>query len=237
MLEFFATSGQQPVSLTEIARHCNIAMATLFRIVSTLEQTGYIQRQSHTTYISNFEFKKSLPMSSDYLKKLEQVLNDIADSSQQTAESILIDSDHLLWHSKNEYKDLAIRLRAQPGFRRAMYELDSPSRLYLKALGWEKVSETFDKTAFFRTGTEREFITESEAKDIIESTDISDVAYDIEGNVRGIRRFAKLILDANGSPLFLICIAEAALQVPDKEKHISRYKKILHDAANSLKTP
>ncbi len=235
VLQFFATHGQNPVSLAEIAKHCNIAMATLSRIVNTLEQTGHIQRQSRTTYTSNFEFRKSLPMSRDYLKKLEQVLKSIAESTQQTAESILIDSDQLLWHSKHEYKDLAIRLRAQPGYRRAMYELDAPSRLYLKTLGWDKVSESFDKTAFFRTGIEREFISEDEAKQIIENTDNSDVAYDIEGNVRGIRRFAKIIFDENENPLFLICIAEAALRVSDIERHVQRYKKILHDAADSLK--
>jgi DNA-binding IclR family transcriptional regulator len=237
VLEFFSTHDQHPVSLAEVAKHCDIAMATLFRIINTLEDAGYIQRQSRTTYSTNFEFRKSLPISRDALKRLEEVLKEIADSTQQTAEAILIDSDHLLWHSKHEYKDLAIRLRAQPGFRRGMYELDSLSRLYLKTLGWDKVSESFDKTAFFRTGIEREFITVADAEKIIESTDANDVAYDIEGNVRGIRRFAKVIFDTRGNPLFLICIAEAALRVPDMDKHISRYKKILHDAADSLKNP
>ncbi|MBJ7556605.1 helix-turn-helix domain-containing protein [Marinomonas spartinae] len=233
VLELFAQSDK-PETLATISRKCGIPMATASRIVGTLESEGYLHRSRDKMYYRNFSLQKKMNLSEGYLSCLEQVLEDVSELSEQSSEAIFIENSQLHWLSKKESKNVAFRLKAYPGFKRPLYELDSPSRLSLAAMGWDKVREQFDVNAFFETGMEREKVSKASLKARLQNTCLTDVVYDVEGNIRGIRRFSKAIFDRHGQFVHLLCIAEAAISKHDIQSHIESNKKIINEAAAKL---
>lgn len=120
------------------------------------------------------------------------------------------------------------------GFRRNLYELDALARLYLSRVGWEEVSYKFFAGGFFKTGVDMASVSPEEARKIIESEADSDLAYDMDGNHLGVRRFATLVEDDAGNFLHLLSLAEAAVPVLDREEKIARSKAILSAAKERL---
>jgi DNA-binding IclR family transcriptional regulator len=233
VLELFSVTDKTE-TLVSISRKCDIPVATASRIVNTLEKEGYLRRLKDKSFVRNFYLQKKMSLSEGYLSLLEHVLESISDQSEQSCEAIFIENSQLYWLSKKESKNVAFRLKAHAGFRRPLYELDSPSRLSLAAMGWEKVRKEFDVTAFFEAGTQRNSVSKEDLKKQLQSTSLTDVLYDIEGNVRGIRRFSKAIYDKQGQFIHLLCIAEAAISVRDINAHIDKNKKIINQAVQKL---
>ena len=233
IIELFAMSDKSE-TLASISRKSGIPMATASRIVNTLEKEGYLYRAKDKSFIRNFSLHKKMNLSEGYLSILEQVLEDVAEKSEQSCEAIFIENNQLYWLSKKESLNVAFRLKAHAGFRRPLYELDSPSRLSLSAMGWDHVCKQFDVDSFFSSGLSRTNISKSALKEQLQSTPITDVIYDLEGNARGIRRFSKAIFDKNGNFVHLLCIAEAAISKQDIKSHIDKNKKILNQAVQQL---
>ncbi|ETX12679.1 hypothetical protein MUS1_01585 [Marinomonas ushuaiensis DSM 15871] len=233
VIELFAVSDKAE-TLASISRKCEIPVATVSRIVNTLEKEGYLRRLKDKSFVRNFYLQKKMSLSEGYLSLLEQVLEDISDQSEQSCEAIFIENCQLYWLSKKESKNVAFRLKAHTGFRRPLYELDSPSRLSLAAMGWDVVRKQFDVNAFFEAGALRNSVSKSYLKEQLQNTCLTDVLYDIEGNVRGIRRFSKAIYDKQGNFIHLLCIAEAAISVHDIDAHIEKNKKIINQAVQKL---
>ena len=233
VIELFAMNDKAE-TLASISRKCDIPRATASRIVTTLEQEGYLRRCKNKSYVRNFYLQKKMNSGEEYLSILEQILEDIAEKSEQSGEAIFIENSQLYWLSKKESKNVAFRLKAHAGFRRPLYELDAPSRLGLAAMGWETVRKQFDTSAFFEAGKSRNSVSKSTLKEQLQTTSLTDVQYDIEGNIRGIRRFSKAIFDKNGQFVNLLCIAEAAISVHDVHEHIEKNKNLLNQAVKKL---
>lgn len=233
VIELFAVSDKAE-TLASISRKCEIPIATASRIANTLEKEGYLRRYKDKSFVRNFYLQKKMSLPEDYLSLLEQVLEDISEQCEQSSEAIFIENNQLYWLSKKESKNVAFSLKAHTGFRRPLYELDSPSRLSLSAMGWEKVRKQFDVNAFFEAGRLRNNVSKMKLKEQLQNTCLTDVLYDIEGNVRGIRRFSKAIFDQQGQFVHLLCIAEAAISVHNIDRHIDKNKKILNQAVQKL---
>ena len=233
VLELFAQSHKTE-TLASISRKCDISIATVSRIVGTLEEEGYLYRAKDKSYSRNFSLQKKMSLPPDYLTLLDQVLEELSETSEQSSEALFVENNQLYWFSKKESEKVAFRLKARPGFKRHLYELDSPSRLALATYDWQRIKDQFDLDAFFETGLKRERVSRSALKVLLQTTSTRDVAYDIEGNVRGIRRFAKAIFDKNGQFTHMLCLAEAAISKPDMKAHVDHYVALINTAAARL---
>lgn len=129
---------------------------------------------------------------------------------------------------------MAFRLKAHPGFKRHLYELDAPSRIILSACDWSFIKTNFDPDAFFETGLTREKLSRSALKQRLRETDKHTIAFDVEGNLRGIRRFSKAIYDKNGRFVHLLCIAEAAISKSNMDAHVEHYMGLINAASSKL---
>lgn len=234
VLQQFAQPGHEAMSLTEISKACAIAPATLARIIRTLETEGYLQQQERGRYQANFQIIKELDMPASYLARVSRALDYLVDETRQSSEIILRNNSDLVWHAKREHPDLALRIRAQPGFRRGLHELDALSRLFLSAMGLDEVRLRYDMRGFVATGGDSRPIPEAKLCALIEGTDPDGIAYDIQGNEHGVRRFCRLIFGADGHPLHALSIAEAARMNMDIQLHIARQTRLLERHGDTL---
>ena len=57
---------------------------------------------------------------------------------------------------------------------------------------------------------------------------------DFDGNHVGVRRFSTILEDESGKFLHLLSIAEAAVPVRDKDKHVANARRVLDEARATL---
>jgi DNA-binding IclR family transcriptional regulator len=234
VLEYFAARPDESFTQTQIAEACGISGATLSRIVKTLGDGGYIFRQTSRLYRCNVVFRKLIGANAEYFDALSKALTAIVATTSLAAEAIVVRGNEFEWRQKEEHPDLSVQIRAHPGFRRGMNELDSLSRLYLSEIGWAEVERRFDPGTFYRSGARHERVSAAEARRIIEQTDPRSVAFDIEGNGRGVRRFATVARDSDDAFLHILSIAEAACPIADEQEHVRRNIAVLEQWRDEL---
>ncbi|HEX2556101.1 MAG TPA: helix-turn-helix domain-containing protein [Microvirga sp.] len=227
VLEYFAGRPRDAFTQAQIAEACDISGATLHRIIKTLEDSGYIFRDGSRRYRCNVVFRKLIGVPAEYFDVLTRVISAIVSETAQSAEAIIVRGDAFEWYHKEEHPEMSVQIRARTGFRRGVYELDALSRLYLSEIGWPEVERRFDTEAFYRPGARHEPVSSPEARRIIEATDPHGVAYDIEGNGRGVRRFATTVRGPRGELVHILSIAEAAYPTSDESLHVAQTSAIL----------
>lgn len=232
VLEYFSFSREK-ISLKQIADATEISQATLLRILNTLVDYGYISKSSDKKYLSNFKLSKSdvIPAYLDSMinKSLERLVENIG----QAVEIITIKNDNLFWHNKKEAANMQIKINAKTGFKRSIYELDAPSRLYLKSLGDEQACKRFSNDSFCDIDYKK--CSWKQAVAIWDAEDIDKVTYDEHGNSNGVRRYAALVTDKAGDFLFILSVAEAAVPRNNTNEHIKKIISALEAEQKILK--
>jgi DNA-binding IclR family transcriptional regulator len=236
VMEYLMAHGENPVRQVDIARDLEMSTATVNRMITTLSKRGYLFRTKDKRCVVNFRLTRNVPMSEEYLKTLDLIMQQTTIKYRVSAEVVVVSGFDLLWHSKTELPDASVKLRAHVGFRRNLYELDALSRLYLSRSNWDDITYKFNPNGFFRAGVDRASLIANEAKNILSETSVDDFAYDMEGNHVGVRRFATIIEDEDGNFLHLFSIAEAAVPVRDKEEKIATYLALLADVKKQLQS-
>ena len=227
-------SGQQPVKQIQIARDLDLAPATVSRIVKSLAEEGYVLMTSEKYCVCNFRLSRNVPMSEQYLSKLSILMKEISFEHRVSVEAVVVAGHELFWHSCTEFPDASIAIKAKPGFRRTLTELDPLSRLYLSRMSWEEIETDLLPDGFFRNDLNREILQASQAQHIIKEAAGKSVDYDFNGNHLGVRRFATVIEDTDNNFMHLLSIAEAAVPVRDEAAHIKKFTAILEEARKSL---
>lgn len=231
----YIDANDTPLTLNDLFVKTQIPKATLYRILTTLVARGYAIKEGHA-YRANFRLERRQPPSAVYLSRADGVLADVVQRTGRSAEIITVDGSDLYWHEKAEPSETAIRIVAKKGFRRSLYELDAPSRLYLRHIGIDEVAARFDRSDFHASGPEKSDyrrLSWDEAARVIQATDIS-FTYDFRGNSNGVRRFVTRVLDARGGFLCLIAVAEAAIMSGDEAALAKHYADVLAGARNAL---
>ncbi|MDA9995377.1 helix-turn-helix domain-containing protein [Planktomarina temperata] len=217
VLEYIMAAGPGPLKQVDIARDCGLPPATLNRIIRSLSDWGYLFRTSEKYVVRNFRLERNVPMSENYLAKLDDTMRALSRQLNVSAEVVVVAGHELLWHSKTDYPDPNVVIRASVGFRRSLYELDVLSQLYLSRLDWEHLEGKFFTNGFFETPRTPSQIGASlsaaEVKSKLEAMRGEVFAADLEGNHVGIRRFATVIQDPNGKFLHLLALAEPAAKI------------------------
>lgn len=236
VMEYMTSAGQIPVKQIQIARDLDMAPATVSRIVRSLAAEGYLLLTSEKYCICNFRLSRNVPMSEHYLSVLNQLMNEISIELGVSVEAVVVAGFELFWHSCTEFQDAGIAIKAKPGFRRTLTELDPLSRLYLSRKSWEEINFDLLPDGFCRNNLNRDIISAQEARSIIQSAAGKSVDYDFDGNHLGVRRFATIIDDDKGNFLHLLSIAEAATPVQDQAAHVGKFIRVLNAARENLKT-
>lgn len=229
------STGQKPVKQIEIARELGLSTATVSRIVKSLASEGYVLMTSEKYCIRNFRLSRNVPMSERYLALLNELMQDISANYAVSVEAVVVTGFELFWHTCTEFPDASIAIKAKPGFRRTLAELDPLARLYLSRMTWDDINEALLPGGFFRNDINREIIDAEEARQIIENATDKTIDFDFDGNHLGVRRFVTLIDDDSGRFMHLLSIAEAAIPVRDRAAHIAELTKVLTEARAALK--
>lgn len=218
----------------DIARDLGISPATLNRIMKTLYDRGYLFRTSERYVVPNFRFTKNVPMSKTYLELLDEIMQDITSTYGVFTEVVVVTGQDLFWHSRSTVPGSTLPIRAKPGFRRPLYELDAMSRLYLARLGWDYIDLQFNVRSFHDNSPALSPYNRDEARALIESHARRDYAWDIEGNRIGLRRFALAVEDLDGQFLHFLTMAEAAEPLADITSRVDTYHRVLVEARKRL---
>ncbi len=234
VMEYMTAHPNETISLERLSNESGIAKSTLMRILNTFLQYGYITKVQNKGYISNFLFSKAIPLDANHLIRIEEVVQQLVDECEQSAEILTVNGKNLYWYDKVEHPEMCLRISAQIGFKRTLYELDAPARLYLKFLGMDEVLAQFDSSSFYTASNEYQPLSWEEAKELIEGVNKEGVEYDLLGNRNGIRRFATIISSSTGEFLYILCIAEPALLINDTGKHIRKNLSLLRKYRNIL---
>jgi len=207
-------AGPGPLKQVDIARECGLSPATLNRIIKSLSDWGYLFRTSEKYVVRNFRLERNVPMSEVYLAKLDETMRGLSERLGVSAEVVVVAGHELLWHSKTDYPDTDVVIRAGVGFRRSLYELDILSQLYLSRLDWEEVQARFFTEGFFETlrkpGLINPPLPVNRVKAHLDAMRTEVFAADLQGNHVGIRRFATVIQNPDGHFLHLLALAEPA---------------------------
>ena len=197
VLEYVMAAGPGPLKQIDIARDCDLSPATLNRIIKSLSDWGYLFRTSEKYIVRNFRLERNVPMSEVYLSKLDRTMRALSEQLNVSVEIVVVAGHELLWHSKTDYPDPDVVIRARPGFRRSLYELDVLSQLYLSRLPWEAIEAQFFADGFYETlrvsGRIGANLRQEEVKHILDAVRGNTFAADLNGNHVGIRRFATVI--------------------------------------------
>lgn len=213
VLEYIMAAGPGPIKQVDIASDCGLPPATVNRVIRSLSDWGYLFRTSEKYVVRNFRLDRNVPMSEVYLAKLDETMRSVSAALNVSAEVVVVAGHELLWHSKTDYPDPNVVIRASVGFRRSLYELDVLSQLYLSRLDWDEVEARFFTDGFFETLRERGTATPLAAqkvKALLDKRRKDVFIADLEGNHVGIRRFATVVQDPSGEFLHLLALAEPA---------------------------
>ena len=210
VLEYVMAAGPGPLKQVDIARDCGLSPSTLNRIIKSLSDWGYLFRTSEKYVVRNFRLERNVPMSDVYLAKLDETMRRLSRSLGVSAEVVVVAGHELLWHSKTDYPDPDVVIRASVGYRRSLYELDVLAQLYLSRLTWEDIETRFFTDGFFETvrtpGRLSPNLSADSVKHQLNDMRAQHFAADLQGNHVGIRRFATVIQDPEGQFLSLIHI-------------------------------
>lgn len=214
VLEYVMAAGPGPLKQIDIARDCGLSPATLNRIIRALSDWGYLFRTSEKYIVRNFRLERNVPMSEVYLSKLDRTMRSLSEQFDVSVEIVVVAGHELLWHSKTDYPDPEVEIRARVGFRRSLYELDVLSQLYLSRLPWEAIEDQFYTDGFYETlripGRINPTLSREDVKHTLDTMRSEVFAADLEGNHVGIRRLATIIQDPDDKFLHLLSLAEPA---------------------------
>ncbi len=214
-------------NLAQLSKGTGISQATLLRMLNVLEDYGYIRKSKEKRYQALFKIEKDNALHQDDKILIDNIMDKVIKQGASSVEFLQVRGENLFWVKKLEQSDLAIRIAARSGFQRGIYELDAPSRLYLKTIGKEKAAAKFDTGKFYDTAYSK--VTWLKALQIFDNEDHNKVIFDKNGNSNGIRRFA-VLLGTKDNYAGLLSIAEAAIPLNNTENHINQMIKLLEEA-------
>lgn len=234
LAESFSDAPKNGFTKAEVVRRAELPPSTVYRLLTAMEDAGYIYRTPEGGLLPNFSFERRIDSRSISLEKLDAATAMVSARLQTASEIILPRGHNLLWHFTDEHTLQEIRLRAHPGYVRATYELDSISRLALAHHDIADIEQSWDLTSFFDVGVERKRVNWADARERIRATDKSAMQFDMLGNAKGVRRYCVAITDRDGDFVCLLTAAEAATPVRDEDAHVARIRDVLTNVKSFL---
>ena len=234
LAESLSKASSSGFTKSEIVERAGLPTSTVYRLLTEMEQTGYVYTTAEGRLLPNFSFERRIGIGNISPIQLQEACATISAQLQSASEIILRRGHSLLWHITDEHPMQPIKLRAHPGYVRATYELDSISRLALAHCSIDEIEGSWDMSSFYDVGVQGNRLKWSEARERINTTDKNAMQFDMLGNAKGIRRFSIAITDAEGEFVCLLTVAEAATPIRNEDAHIARMRTTLESARDAL---
>ena len=234
LAESLSDAPKHGYTKSEIVGRTRLPTSTVYRLLSDMEEAGYIYRTSQGRLLPNFSFDRRIVAGSIAPEKLRTACSEVSEQLETASEIILRRGHNLLWHITDEHPSQRIRLRAHPGYVRATYELDSVSRLALAYCRIDEIEQSWDLSSFYEVGVEGRRVTWEDARERILLTDRNAMQFDMLGNAKGVRRYCVAITNANDELICVLSAVEAATPVRDEQTHVDHIRTILEEARSSV---
>lgn len=234
LAESLSEAPKNGLSKSEVVERAGMATSTVYRLLTEMEEAGYVYRTSEGRLLPNFSFERRIGDGTISPELLREACAEVSNRLQTASEIILRRGHNLLWHVTDEHPMQPIKLRAHPGYVRATYELDSISRLVLAHCDIAEIERSWDTSAFYNVGIDGARVSWVEAREMILATDKQAMQFDMLGNAKGVRRYCIAVTDTNGNFVCILTAAEAAIPVRDEAEHVANIRNVLNQARASL---
>ena len=227
LLEHLSLAKDDGMQVAHLVEETGLAASTVYRLVSDLENLGYLRKVDDRRLIPNFSFEQTLSISGMDLQNLNEACRTVSESLIAASEFISLRGPNLFWHISEEHVQQPIRLRASVGFIRGSYELDCISRMALAHSTTVNVEGVWDVSGFFEVGVSGGKISWNTAKTRIASVKPEGMEFDLMGNAKGVRRYCVAINGSDGEFAGLLTVAEAATPLRDVDGHVAKISTVL----------
>lgn len=214
-------------SIDDLLEKSNMARSSLYRCLETLQLLHYLEKNlSANTWSCQVQLIPSSQSDALDHYRLKQLMQEIADLSQSTAEWYRLEKDKAVLVHQIQSTTAEIQIHAQPGFERNYkYELDIVSLLAF-ASGIADFN-TLQKTVIW-VDNQKKNISKSKAKTIIDDLKPEYIGEDLSYNDNGVMRFAILVQSTENHTLGVLALA--ANFRPSASNHSLQKKTLLKQA-------
>ncbi|MDW7675679.1 MAG: IclR family transcriptional regulator [Bacillota bacterium] len=201
------SKSDKEMGLTEISTQVGLHKSTTFRLLYTLENQGFIIKDSDTKYKLGL---KILELAGDLLEQLDlrkiarPILEELVKDCNETAHLVVLDSNHIVYIDKEESTN-AIRLHSRigiPGFAHST----SAGKAILAFLPKAKVLQLVKETGFPKR-TDNTIDNEADFLAHLETIKKRGYAIDDIENQEGVRCIAAPVQNHLGQVIAAISMA------------------------------
>lgn len=226
--------GSGSMSLARIAGQTGFSKSTLLRVLETLEDHGWVSRDSEEkTFESQVVVRSKSDIANYPEQRIQEIIDDLCAKTNHTVEWYQIKDKYVEITQRREPVDRAVRIKAKLGFQRSFStELDAVIRI-AAAVGVVDCRK-FEPEAgykFYKNG-EYVHIPLEESLELVSKVDDSLLTYDPEWNNFGIRRHAVGVKDGTGKLAGILAIATSF--TPKADAEIDRINDQLRDSGRRL---
>lgn len=207
-LAVLAVLGEQTsATLEELARHLALPKASVYRLLDTLERTGFVRKTADKRYTPLYAFQPLVERQYHYRQYLGPKMEALCQSIECTVEWYEPTSEGMKLVLQ-KHPDTELFVHAKPGFLRDWNtEFEAVTRL---ALAFSPEAPRTSRMAYYATNGRMKMLGKREIDQRIQSAVQQATAYDAVYNSRGVRRFAAVALDSDsGDMIGILAIAES----------------------------
>lgn len=226
IMEAFSFRADEGLTTQEIIQRSGLPASTVYRLIAEFEELGLLYKTADKRLHPNFRFERLLSFDTLSPERLTTACARISDTLEAASEIIVLQGHNLFWHVVRQHPMQAIRLRAHAGYVRETRELDSITRVALAHVPLAFIEKHWDTTAFHNVGVDHTPLTFDKVRERLAAVAPDGVEYDLEGNAKGVRRFAVAVRDGQRIAC-LLTVAEAATPMRDEAAHVERIRALL----------
>jgi DNA-binding IclR family transcriptional regulator len=216
MLELLVSNGT-PRNITEISRQLKIPKSSVFGILHTLRERGYIEKQDDERYgvtLKLFGLGASMVASLDIRKQVGPALRDLAAQANITAHLAVLATDEAVYIDKAEAPG-AIRLTTYVGCRASLHSTGMGKALlaWLPEAEVDRIIASRGLTAY----TPRTISSPAALKNELAQVRATGYAVSIEENEPGVCGIGAAIFDHDGHVAAAVNLGGTVLQIKKKD--------------------
>jgi IclR family transcriptional regulator, KDG regulon repressor len=211
------SSKKEGLGVTEIANQMDINKSSVYRILSTLVQYGYIEQDKETErYKLGYKFleiSSKLLESIDLRKEAKPYLRELEKETNEVIHLVVYDQGEVIYIEKLEGTE-TLRMHSKVG-KRAPMHCTAVGKAILAHLPLHTALEIIDRKGLpkhtdFTITDKNEFLKE------LEEVKQKGYALDLEENEYGIRCIAVPIFDYSGSVVAAVSISGPTIRMTDE---------------------
>jgi len=227
ILSIIARSGS-PMSLNDIAGHFAIDRSSVFRLINTLVQKGFVQQDEETKRYSLgykvLELSGFFNEISNIERLIRPILKRVVSVTHQNTHLAVIDGQEVVFLAVEQPRD-RVTLNLSVGNREPLIAT-ALGKAMLAFADEDELASVMDRANFIKY-TENTIETPEKLKEVLKHVRINRVAYDNEEYKPGIVCVAAPVLDHRQHALYSIGISGPADLI---RPHWEEYSRIVRDA-------